>query len=570
MRPNLPKDHDDWALATSLNTRRAARENRPRPWLKPEPPGWEMQNRIFDPYVAQLDHWMKLSFETRHYVLMWLLEYIDASCHDFTQKYMEERNAQSPNERRSLVISKREQGFDFQVDLANLPWGDIDRIELKDWQDLFGKLYMEQPKFPNNCCSSGASLRRLRDYIVHRQYDQSGYNNFPKGVFAAFLRVPEMLQDWKRAEEVDRIISAVLGERHVELEEKREINGLLSDPCTRPCERMLQVCRIIESLCEQASFRYAVTDDRAIKSQKGWACAEDCELTICDDEWRLEGKYTYYKTDTYFEHNGDDFRFMHQNLHAACLEWLREMRITIAHKRTLHSRRLQLYIRCAIVYAILLHDFDRAVEIEIAAERYFEQCSRKQVLSRLYESRGTLDFANWWEKLRHDIICKLHLIEQHEAGPGRRTSAYHLLPKDIQWPIPHDDKRVKKSAAKSNDREGSKRVGVTVMRPRSLYRDLRNLGIFNAIRYIPCQESSYFDMAIEDLISHPSVHESIRRSPPDQRNGAGDTEASEESVSVTNVDDDDLDRIDESGSSENSWSSCLETSHPISDVFSGS
>lgn len=152
-------------------------------------------------------------------------------------------------------------------------------------------------------------------------------------------------------------------------------------------------------------------------------------------------------------------------------------------------------------YAVLLNDLERAIEIEIAAEEYFEPCSRRQVLSRLrnYYHSLYVPYDQPWELERRDTIAKIYRREEREATHGTAS------PVQNRWP--------------SSNAVGEEPIKylANAEPSESLLDDLKERAMFRPTRYSCERIRDFYHMAIEDYVSSLSMHASIRWSAPTLR-----------------------------------------------------
>lgn len=377
-----PSEEISWELQEFLNQQ----EKRDRLWhcapQLADPVDWDSLRPRTGPQL-RLSSWYDLPYPTRYHLLIWLLAHNEASCCDYVQKYIEEKGMKTRAQRQSFRVEK----WSSPDDLMSVQWEDVDRVEMRRYADLFENYCVSLPQpgpRHDNLVGITGSMAKMRIDTVHREQIDLSH-------LAGFMRVPEMLHDWKRAQVVEQIFSAVLGERHVGNDERKEIDTLLFHPESQPCQRVAQSLKRIQTLCDETSYRYALSEDREFMAQSGWTCAENVELNIWDDVWRIVHRWTYKAHGEYYRYEGGVCIHGHQNLRAECLETLRQLRNNVAHKLKTNPSKLRKYTQCSILYAILLNDPERAIEIEIAAEECWEQHSRQQVLSRLRNYYQSMD-----------------------------------------------------------------------------------------------------------------------------------------------------------------------------------
>ena len=172
----------------------------------------------------------------------------------------------------------------------------------------------------------------------------------------------------------------------------------------------------IQDILEESCFYKARRRGRSNTSCESATCPDYFEL----QNWEAEWQHLYYKdfTDEELteieESRGVDGRVGElKRLRIGVLGQARDLRNVVAHRNPVEDCDVPKYAVRAMLYAILLDDRLRALEVEIVAEAFITRGSRRDVITRLLKNS-----ANDYSSRRKAVLA---LPEVKDVKASLRT-----------------------------------------------------------------------------------------------------------------------------------------------------
>ncbi|KAM0798077.1 hypothetical protein BDR22DRAFT_860406 [Usnea florida] len=344
----------------------------------------------------------ELPFIRKHYFLNRALHILEAIClrtgRQRFRKYLED----PVWKRLNLVINPWSDDPDIRRAYGD--WLTEDGVEAEWWAWFYGERAPDMPRSSQTAHILN-SIYYLRNAALHRG-DEGGLD-FKQWELA--MQVPELLGDAVGQKEMADLAEYVLGDGTMDEDVRADVERKMYTP--RLSATKYQLLERIQTLLEESCFSLALRKIPDVLAMKGWDCAEKVELR----KWIDIFKYTEVVTDSeklasdLFPRRDSAFRAENivDRLHYARMY----IRNTAAHRQPVSEEQLVDRIHAAIRTAVLLCDWPRAIEIEIASEMWLTLTSRQEVLERLAGSYRNGKAETEYERRRRDEL-KLFLRNQ--------------------------------------------------------------------------------------------------------------------------------------------------------------
>lgn len=218
---------------------------------------------------------------------------------------------------------------------------------------------------------------KLRQAAMHRQ------GTLTMDDLCAVMRIPEILQDHQRAAQVRQVFKVVRGDRTVDEHARSVTEKLILSPNKAPCTTFLEVHTKIESMQEEACFRYWRRELSEGGPENDKTRPENGDLRDRNKDWYFAPLQPCFDFEEKFlEHSDLDGRlFSNTTLRRQVLGIARNLRIAVAHRLIVDRKSLRHWALNGILLALLVDEREVAIMIEAVAEGFLTRNSLDLVLN---------------------------------------------------------------------------------------------------------------------------------------------------------------------------------------------
>lgn len=298
----------------------------------------------------------EVPFLTQHYFQTYLFLSAEACVSDFVRKY----KGTYPKGLGSMRNKKP------------------DTVEMEKWTKLIRLLDIPTGEYSAVRGEILDAVELLRHKAIHRQklqIDALWYS----------MKLPELLNDWNRAFEIQQVFQYILDDAHMEAGTRKEVDKLLFGPKMPPAT-LLQAHTWLQHSVEGMIFRFAQRVNPARLKSRKLEWPEQCEL---DDWWN-----GYFAVDPPYDDsldpkkcpNQEELLFYHYELRQEVVIQARNLRDAASHRDHLSEPFLRKHALNGILFAIMVQDREQAIEIEATIEAFLTGRTKYQVLTRLREA----------------------------------------------------------------------------------------------------------------------------------------------------------------------------------------
>lgn len=279
---------------------------------------------------------------------------------------------------------------------------ETDTLELSQWTRYFENLELPINEYSAKRTKILWAIELLRHKAIHRE-------PFEIDKLWLSMRLPELLEDWNRAFEVQQVFQFVLEDPQMEVETKEKVDQLLFGP-KPPSMTLLEAHTWLQNSLEDVCFRFVKREYPEMLKDRGWEYPEQCELqeswtnalsAIPDHEHSLgsgessdkEGQFflTYdipdrdRSLDSAEVPDEEDRLFSHRKLRTEVFHIARRLRDAASHRDCLSLTSMRKYTLNAILLAIMLGDREQAIDIEVTVQAFLTGQTKYKVLIGLRE-----------------------------------------------------------------------------------------------------------------------------------------------------------------------------------------
>lgn len=305
----------------------------------------------------------------------------------------------------SMIIEKKAQDFDQDLPTKSALCHQIDGIEAECWSRKPDRVNHMLPKIVSDTSipqeptltpiatiidQIGTSLRHP---VMHRDLD------VPMSVIKNMLKLPALLGHNQKASEVD-LVWRVVREDPTVSNAARDWGCQRALTANRPCATALQVLTRIESLTEEALFKWAKREDLdVVRSSEDSPPRPGTLCWMCPEDGDLRAWFHAFKGNppagTYYDTGGENLNhvevdgrlFSQHDLRYTVLDRARDLRNVLAHERqNIDVGDVRRYALSSILLCVLIDEREIGVEIEVLAEQHLTYRARSDVLYRLKTS----------------------------------------------------------------------------------------------------------------------------------------------------------------------------------------
>ena len=354
----------------------------------------------------------ELPFVTKHYFLHHALHILEAICFRIGQQPFRHYLDDMDWKRRNLVINP--EGYDPDTKRVYGDWITEDGVEVKWWVWFYGE---RAPGIPRNSQTADIleSIYILRNAALHR--GDTGGLDFKEWELA--MQVPVLLGDAVGEKEMVDLAAHVLGDGTMDEDVMADVERKMYTP--RPNTTKYRLLERIQTLLEESCFNLALKKIPDVLTVNEWDCAERVELkrwtgifenteVVADCDELATALFSRYDSEIW------------TSIIISLLHYARKyIRNAAAHREPVSNEDLVNRVHAAIRAAILMSDWPRAFEIEIAYEMWFEGTSRQGVLERLARSYrdGNIETEYEWRRRRElEIFLRNQRGKEEEEEEG--------------------------------------------------------------------------------------------------------------------------------------------------------
>lgn len=332
---NDPLSAKRWLYGSFL---RVSSSNRKVWWYRTPEPVRDSSDR---------ERYFEMPFLTRHYFLTYLHIFAEACVSDFVRNH------------NTLIR-------------------ETDTMELNQWTARLKRIQLPINEYSAIRKEIMSAIRLLRDRAIHRQQLQ---------IDALWLsiRLPELLEDWDRAFEIQQIFQFVLEDPQMEAETKKVVDQLLFGPKPPPAT-LLEAHTSLQLSLEEICFRFVKREYPEMLRSRGWEWPEQCEL---QESWTNALSDIPFHDDSLDSEqcpDEEDQLFSHCRLRGEIFHIARRLRDAASHRNCLSLTSMRKYALNGILLAIMVGDREQAIDIEATIEAFLSGQTKYKVLARLREA----------------------------------------------------------------------------------------------------------------------------------------------------------------------------------------
>ena len=332
--------------------------------------------------------------------------------------------------------------------LPNLPWDKVHAVEVKDWIQFLDRVIsarmlpedaLADPKTfsPPNPTPAFVVLgmaRSIRNRTFHRE------QLVTESELMTALRIPRVLKDYKRAEELEKIVEVIVKNPTLDAPSSEWVRHILFPPQPES-GTCLEIHAKMLSILEEGSFYFAQWEDRgrrAVLARKSWTAPEHGEMQIYALHWKdTPSEYYNLANATKPEEcaNLDGQFYLHKHLRKAVMSEATDLRNSVCHRNPLNDPGVCYNLWNTILCFILMGDRVRAIEVESLVEAFLTKTSRINALLRLYNASRDDEPER---RLAIDEVCRRENIKadpldspKHKSFP---VSPQPSSDKGSRWP----------------------------------------------------------------------------------------------------------------------------------------
>lgn len=301
------------------------------------------------------EQYFEMPFLTQHYFQTYLFLFAEACVSDFVRKH----NGTQVRE--------------------------TDTLEVDQWTSHLKKLQLPKNEYSAVQRKIKIAIGLLRNKAVHRK---------PLDIDELWLsmRLPELLEDWHRAFEIQQVFQFVLEDPQMEAETKKEVDRLLFGPKPPPAT-LLQAHTSLQHSLEDVCFRFVRREYPEMLERRDSEWPEQCEL---EEGWTNALSAIPFHDD-FFDFHDDPLDpeecpseesqlFWHRGLRGEVLHIARRLRDAASHRNCLTLTSMRKYALNGILLAIMVGDREQAIDIEATIEAFLSGQTKYKVLTRLREA----------------------------------------------------------------------------------------------------------------------------------------------------------------------------------------
>lgn len=253
-----------------------------------------------------------------------------------------------------------------------------DTVEMEKWTKLLKLLDLPRNEYSAFRREILDAVELLRHKAIHRQ-------NFQIDALWYSMKLPELLDDWNRAFEIQQVFQYVLEDPHMEVGTRKTVEKLFFGPKMPPAT-LLQAHTWLQHSLEELCFRFTQRVNPARLKRRKLEWPEQCEL---DDIWHYDLSYEILSCDSSLDPekcpNEEEQLFCHFKLRDEVVLQARNLRDAASH-RDLSEQFLRKHALNGILLAVMVFDREQAIEIEATIEAFLTGRTKYQVLIRLRDS----------------------------------------------------------------------------------------------------------------------------------------------------------------------------------------
>ena len=292
-------------------------------------------------------------FDIRHKFFTWVMPQLEACCLSFAQRKLGPGYLRSWLQERALE--------------------DVSQIDLEMWKNIFDQAYRKGDLVIQDFCVvlEGASrsdifigIEQLRHATVHRR-------DMEVEVLLDAMCLPELLGERTKQAVVKRVFDFAsedqVSQHTIDILDQEFASSKSTEFTTQTGLFGSFQVSMEESLWEYTRQHH----DRILESRQ-WDMPEQGEMPQWEEIYRDSLPAIQ-----------DDFPDRKGKLLATCLSRARCLRNDVAHRHWRGDEDILAHVHNSIRTSMVLGDYPRALEIEIAAERWYTKATRVEVLLRL-------------------------------------------------------------------------------------------------------------------------------------------------------------------------------------------
>lgn len=249
---------------------------------------------------------------------------------------------------------------------------ETDTLELDQWIKYLKKLELPINEYSAKKSKIVWAIDLLRDKAIHREPLAIDHLWFS-------MRLPELLEDWHRAFEIQQVFQFVLEDPKMEAETKKEMDQLLFGPFPPPTT-LLQAHTWLQHSLEEVCFRFVKRKYPAILKRRNWKYPEQAEL---QQSWTDALSALPDHDDSLDSAECPDEEgqlFSHRKLRKEVFHIARRQRDAASHRNCLSLTSMRKYALNGILLAIMLGDREQAIDIEVTIEAFLTGQTKYGVL----------------------------------------------------------------------------------------------------------------------------------------------------------------------------------------------
>lgn len=224
--------------------------------------------------------------DVRYALLRHMINVFEASFHGLGHHYFGE-------DIKSEIWRRKTLTDDGVGRLASQSWDKVHAVEVKDWIKFLERVHdakllpkdaLEDPKtFSPPDLNPAFHILRLANYIRNRTFHRD--EPVIESQLRMALRIPRLLKDYKRAEELEAIYGVIVNDPTLDVPSSQRVRDILFPP--RPeFGTCFQVDAKVLSMLEEGSFYFAQREDCRILAQRFWTAPEYGEMQIYANHWQ--------------------------------------------------------------------------------------------------------------------------------------------------------------------------------------------------------------------------------------------------------------------------------------------
>ena len=312
------------------------------------PKVWWYRRRELVRRLSAREQYFEMPFLTRHYFQTYLFLFAEACVSDFVRKH----------------------------DCTGV--GKTDTLELEQWTYRLQQLDLPINEYSAMQDEIIWAIELLRHKAIHRE-------QLPIDTLWLSMRLPELLEDWHRAFEIQQVFQFVLEDPGMEAETKKVVDRLLFGPKPPPTT-LLEAHTSLQHSLEDVCFRFVKRKYPKMLKSRHWEYPEQCEL---QESWTNALSDILSHDDSLDSEqcpDEEDQLFSHRRLRAEIFHIARRLRDAASHRNCLSLTSMRKYALNGILLAIMVGDREQAIDIEATIEAFLSGQTKYKTLIRLREA----------------------------------------------------------------------------------------------------------------------------------------------------------------------------------------